>query len=331
MHEKIITIDRYIAEQEHEYPEATGAFSSILYNLVLAAKVTWREVSKAGLVNIVGSADQTNIQGEEQQKLDVFANNAIIKFCQQSREVCVMASEEEDTIIDLSANFPDAKYVLLFDPLDGSSNIDVNAPIGTIFSIYRRVGASELTEECLQPGIKQVAAGYIIFGSSTMLVYTTGRGTHGFTLDPSIGEFLLSHPDIRIPEKGTIYSCNEGNFSKWNESVKQYVQWVKESDAGTKRPYKARYIGSLIADVHRTLLKGGIFAYPAEIKTPKGKLRLCYEANPMAFVVEQAGGMGVNEQGQRILEQKPSELHERTSLYLGSVQNIEELAGFLKA
>ena len=328
MDKNIITLSRFINDQENLHPRATGAFSSILYNLVLAAKVIWREVTKAGLVDILGTNATTNIQGETQQKLDVFANEAIRKFTRHSGELCVLASEEEENFIDLTNTYPNAKYVLLFDPLDGSSNIDVNAPIGTIFSLYERISppdSTDLLPDCLQKGTAQVASGYILYGSSTMLIYTTGHGTHGFTLDPSIGEFLLSHPNIKIPNKGKIYSFNEGNYHKWNKSIKNYIDSVKEKDEKKKTPYKSRYIGSLVADFHRTLFKGGIFGYPSDTKNPSGKLRLLYEANPMAFIIEQAGGKAVNEQGKRILEIEPKELHQRIPLFLGSSENIEEL------
>lgn len=326
MHRKIITLDLFINEQEHRYPEATGALSSILYNLVLAGKVIWREVSKAGLVDILGATGNENIHGEIRQKLDVFANEAILKFTQRSGEICVLASEEETSFVDVTDTYPHATYVLLYDPLDGSSNIDVNAPIGTIFSIYKRISPPDtdnLLPDCLQPGIKQIAAGYLLYGSSTMLVYTTGAGTHGFTLDPSIGEFLLSHKNIQIPEKGSIYSFNEGNYHRWDKKIRSYLDHIK--NPSDQKPYKSRYIGSLVADVHRTLCRGGIFGYPADSKNPQGKLRLLYEANPMALLIEQAGGKAINQEGARILEIQPVELHQRVPLFVGSKSNIEEL------
>ena len=293
---KVITIERHIIEGERAHPGATGNFSGLLRDLTLAFKVIWREVSKAGLVNILGSVGRENIHGDQVKKLDVFADETIYKAMDHGGHLCVMASEENEDVLHIPEHYPTGKYVLIYDPLDGSSNIDANATIGTIISIYRRVTPSGKGSmaDCLQPGYKQVAAGYAIYGSSTMLVYTTGDGVHGFTLDPAIGEFLLSHENIRIPRRGKIYSVNEGNTHRWSEGMKRYINHLQEEDKETGRPYSSRYIGSLVGDIHRTLLYGGIFLYPADAKNPEGKLRLMYEGNPMAFLLEQAGGRASN-------------------------------------
>jgi fructose-1,6-bisphosphatase I len=316
---KVITIERHIIEGERAHPGATGNFSGLLRDLTLAFKVIWREVSKAGLVNILGSVGRENIHGDQVKKLDVFADETIYKAMDYGGHLCVMASEENEDVLHIPEHYPTGKYVLIYDPLDGSSNIDANATIGTIISIYRRVTPSGKGSmaDCLQPGYKQVAAGYVIYGSSTMLVYTTGDGVHGFTLDPAIGEFLLSHENIRIPRRGKIYSVNEGNTHRWSEGMKRYINHLQEEDKETGRPYSSRYIGSLVGDIHRTLLYGGIFLYPADAKNPEGKLRLMYEGNPMAFLLEQAGGRASNG-CQRILDIQPKTLHQRTPLFLGS-------------
>lgn len=321
--QKVIPIERHIIEGERAHPGATGDFSGLLRDLTLAAKIIWREVSKAGLVDILGDVGRENISGDQVKKLDVFADDTIYKAMDHGGHLCVMASEENEDVLHIPDQYPTGKYVLLYDPLDGSSNIDANVNIGTIFSIYRRVTPSGngRLEDCLQPGYKQLAAGYIIYGSSTMLVYTTGDGVHGFTLDPSIGEFLLSHENIRIPKKGTIYSVNVGNYSRWNEGMKKYVHYLHEEEKPSNRPYSLRYIGSMVADIHRTLLYGGIFMYPGDKKNPEGKLRLMYECNPMAFIIEQAGGRASNGK-QRILDIQPSSLHQHTPLFLGSEQDI---------
>ncbi|MEK6756176.1 MAG: class 1 fructose-bisphosphatase [Bacteroidota bacterium] len=320
---KIITIERHIIEGERAHPGATGNFSGLLRDLTLAFKVIWREVSKAGLVNILGSVGRENIHGDQVKKLDVFADEIIYKAMDHGGHLCVMASEENEDVLNIPEHYPTGKYVLIYDPLDGSSNIDANATIGTICSIYRRVTPSGngSMEDCLQPGYKQIAAGYVIYGSSTMLVYTTGDGVHGFTLDPAIGEFLLSHENIRIPQRGKIYSVNEGNYHRWSEGIKQYISYLQEEDTTTGRPYSTRYIGSLVGDIHRTLLYGGIFMYPADSKNPEGKLRLMYEGNPMAFLVEQAGGRASNG-SHRILDIQPKKLHQRTPLFLGSEEDV---------
>lgn len=293
---KIITVQRHIIEQERDHPEATGELTGLLWDLTIAAKIISREVNRAGLADILGLTGQENIHGEEVKKLDEYANDVIIKSMDHGGHLCVMASEENEDIIPIPDQYPKGKYMLMFDPLDGSSNIDANVSVGTIFSIYRRktTAGNGTLEDCLRKGVEQVAAGYIVYGSSTMLVYTAGHGSHGFTLDPGIGEFLLSHKNIQIPSRGKIYSINEGNTNTWDEGTRKYINDLKKVTPETgQKPYSLRYIGSLVADFHRTLLYGGIFLYPADYKDPnkpKSKLRLLYEAAPLAFIVEQAGG-----------------------------------------
>ncbi len=320
----VVTIERFIIEQERQFPEATGELSGVLYDIALAAKMIASKVRSAGLVDILGAEGTDNVQGEAQQKLDVIANDIIVKAMDHGGRLCAMASEEEPDLIPIPDGFKCGKYVLTFDPLDGSSNIDVNVPVGTIFSVMKKisVGHRGELEDMLQPGRRQVAAGYVIYGSSTMLVYTTGQGAHGFTLDPSIGEFLLSHPHIRIPETGKFLSVNDSYEQHWEEPVKQLMRRYRGLD-GTHKPLSVRYVGSLVADFHRNLLAGGVFAYPANAKSPKGKLRLLYEANPLAFIVEQAGG-AASDGHRRVLELQPTELHERTPLFIGSKREVEE-------
>jgi fructose-1,6-bisphosphatase I len=320
----VVTIERFIIEQERQFPEATGELSGVLYDIALAAKMIASKVRSAGLVDILGAEGKDNVQGEAQQKLDVISNDIIVKAMDHGGRLCAMASEEEPDIIPIPDNFKCGKYVLTFDPLDGSSNIDVNVPVGTIFSVMKKisVGTRGELEDMLQPGRRQVAAGYVIYGSSTMLVYTTGQGAHGFTLDPSIGEFLLSHPDIKIPESGKFLSVNDSYEQYWEEPVKALMRRYRGLD-GQHKPLSVRYVGSLVADFHRNLLAGGVFAYPANAKSPKGKLRLLYEANPLAFIVEQAGGAASNGH-KRIMELQPTELHERTPLFIGSKREVEE-------
>jgi len=323
----VVTIDRHIIDEERRYPEATGALSSVLTDLALAAKLIHREVSKAGLVDILGSTGVRNVHGERVQKLDAFAHEVIYKALDHAGTLCCMASEEEEEMIPIPERFPAGEYVLLYDPLDGSSNIDVNVSIGTIFSIHRKVTSGErgTLEDCLQPGHRQVAAGYVVYGSSTMLVYSSGNGVHGFTLDPSIGEFLLSHPDIRIPEPpAPIYSVNEAYRARWDEGQRSFVDHLKGREEG----FRARYIGSLVADVHRTLLQGGIFMYPGDRRNPKGKLRLLYEAAPMAYICAQAGGRASDGKAS-ILDVVPERLHQKTPLYLGSTELVERAESFL--
>jgi fructose-1,6-bisphosphatase I len=318
----VVTIERYIIEQEHLYPEATGELSGLLYDIALAAKMIANKVRMAGLADIIGATENENVQGEIQQKLDVLANDMIINALDHSGRLCAMASEEEPDIIQIPDNFRCGKYCLLFDPLDGSSNIDVNVPVGTIFSVLRKItrGARGEMEDMLQPGRRQVAAGYVIYGSSTMMVYTTGQGVHGFTLDPQIGEFLLSHPNIRIPEHGRYLSVNDSYEQVWDEDVRSLMRRYRGLD-GMRDPMSVRYVGSLVADFHRNLLGGGLFAYPANENNPRGKLRLLYEANPLAFIVEQAGGLGSNG-SIRILDVEPTELHQRTPLFIGSKHDV---------
>lgn len=334
MPEEIITIERHILEQERAYPEATGVFTSLLYDIALAAKIIARETSRAGLVQILGLAGKTNVQGEAQMKLDVFANQTIIRMNSYTGRLAVMASEEEPDIIPIPEGYPTGRYVLVFDPLDGSSNIDVNASIGTIFGIYRRrtPAGPGTVEDCLQPGRDLAAAGYIIYGSSTMMVYTTGNGVHGFTLDPGVGEFLLSHPNIHIPAEPKYYSVNQGNEKYWSEGVRRFTRWLQGMDEeNPRKPLSGRYIGSLVADFHRNLLEGGVFYYPQDYKDPskpKGKLRLLYEAAPLAFIAEHAGGYASD--GQRpILEVVPQTLHQRTALFIGNRDLVEMAEKFI--
>lgn len=326
------TLERFIMEQQRQFPDATGEFTRLFQQLALAGKIIASRVNMAGLVGVLGVTGETNVQGETVQKLDIFANNALIHVLEAGGQVCLMASEEIEDPIPISTKFPRGRYVLMFDPLDGSSNIDVNASIGTIFSVLERTSDSEqepsLTD-CLQPGTKQVAAGYIIYGSSTMFVYTSGNGVHGFTLDPTVGDFFLSHPNITMPERGKIYSVNEGNRNRWLPGVGRWVDWVRSSDNRSGSGYTQRYIGSLVADFHRTLLKGGVFAYPGDVKNPEGKLRLLYEASPMALLAEQAGG-SASTGTEDILKIQPEALHQRVPLFIGSRGDVADALGFLK-
>jgi len=326
----VVTIDRFIIEQERRFPEATGALSGILYDLAVAAKMIASKVRLAGLADILGAQGTANVQGELQQKLDVIANSIIVKALDHGGRLCAMASEEEEGIIVVPDKFQRGEYVLLFDPLDGSSNIDVNIPVGTIFSVLRRVtpaGGPGTIADMLQPGMRQIAAGYVIYGSSTMLVYTTGQGAHGFTLDPAIGEFLLSHPDIRTPERGRYLSVNDAYERHWTEPVKELMRYYRGMN-GRRDPMNVRYVGSLVADFHRNLLGGGLFAYPANTASPTGKLRLLYECNPLAFVCEQAGGAAIDGR-QRILEARPTELHQRSPYFVGSKADVEAALDYL--
>jgi fructose-1,6-bisphosphatase I len=331
------TITQHILNQQRENPEATGALTHLLYELIVAAKVISKEVNKAGLGDILGTTGKVNIQDEQVQKLDEFANKVIIERMQHIGQLCCMGSEEIADLIDIPVRYPKGNYILLFDPLDGSSNIDVNVSIGTIFGIYKKQTDEDdinfLLSEVLQPGKNQVAAGYFIYGSSTIMVYTTGSGVHGFTLYPSVGEFLLSHENIRIPERGKIYSVNESNYEYWNDKTRALINYFKARDKETDRPYTARYVGSLVADFHRNLLKGGIFMYPSDLKDerkPTGKLRLMLEANPLAMVVHEAGGYASDGHGP-ILEIKPEELHQRVPLYIGSREDVLIAEKFISA
>lgn len=325
------TLSEFIIEKQHEFSHATGELTAILAAIKLAAKLIHREINKAGLVNNLGKSDQVNIQGEEQCRLDIFANDVLKSALEARQVVAGIASEEEDDFVVFGdEKSQKGKYVVLMDPLDGSSNIDVNVSVGTVFSIYHRitpVGSSIQAIDFLQTGRKQVAAGYIIYGSSTMLVYTTGHGVNGFTYDPSIGEFCLSHPDLNFPEKGSIYSINEGFYLKFPEGVKKYLKYCQEE--AQDRPYTSRYIGSLVADFHRNLLKGGIYIYPETAQYPQGKLRLLYECNPIAFLAEQASGKASNGKN-TILDIVPTHLHQRSPFYVGARQMVLDCESFLE-
>ena len=330
--EKSITLNEFIIHQQAEFPEATGNFSCLLHHIGIAAKKVNREVNKAGLVDILGRSGCENVQGEEQQKLDVYANEAFMEELQASGECCGIASEENEDVTTFHEGLcRNAKYIVCMDPLDGSSNIDVNVSVGTIFSIYRRkspIGEAAVLDDFLQKGSEMVAAGYIIYGSSTMLVYTVGRGVNGFTLDPSLGEFCLSHPNNKTPASGKIYSINEGNYEKFPVGIKKYIKYCQEKDAKTNRPYTSRYIGSLVADFHRNMLKGGVFMYPSTDSHPNGKLRLLYECNPIAFIAEQAGGLAFSEEG-RILDLQPEAIHQRVTFYAGAHDMVMKVKEFL--
>lgn len=331
---RITTLNEFIIERQSEFPYAKGELTRLLHHVGIAAKIVNKKVNKAGLVDILGEAGAVNIQGETQKKMDVFADEQFIAALRASGECCGFASEEnEDTIFFNDDMSKDGKYIFCMDPLDGSSNIDVNVSIGTIFSIYRRIsprGTTPVMEDFLQPGRNQVAAGYIIYGSSTMLMYTTGMGVNGFTLDTSIGEFCLSHENIRTPQAGTLYSINEGNYVHFPGGVKKYIKYCQEMDPDTNRPYSSRYIGSLVADFHRNLLKGGIFLYPQTAKAPTGKLRLVYECNPIAYLAEQAGGKA-STGTQSVLDIQPDSLHMRVPFYVGSKEMVEKVESFLEA
>jgi fructose-1,6-bisphosphatase I len=335
MFRKFVTLYRHIIDQERKYPEATGELSDLLADIALACKVISLEVNRAGLIDILGFTGDKNVHGEVVKKLDVFAHDTLIGAMKVSGHLCAVASEESEDFIPIEEQFmgnrPMSKYICHFDPLDGSSNIDANISIGTIFSIYKRLSASGpgKIEDVLQKGSCQVAAGYVIYGSSTVMVYTTGEGVHGFTLDPTVGEFLLFHENIKIPKKSKIYSVNEGNYTKWDTKLQKYIDNIKASNPEKGRPYSSRYVGSLVADFHRNLLYGGIFMYPADKKNVNGKLRLMYEANPLAFVVEQAGGRASNGR-ERILDIQPESLHQRTPLFIGSQEDVIEAESYLK-
>ncbi len=326
----ILTLGQFIIEKQNDFPYAKGELSRLLRDIGIASKIVNREVNKAGLLDILGDAGTINIQGESQKKLDMFANEQFISALQSGGECCIVASEENDEFVYIDGEVSkNAKYIVAIDPLDGSSNIDVNVAVGTIFSIYRRksVEGKATLADVLQNGTEQVAAGYVIYGSSTMLVYTTGKGVNGFTLDPSIGEFCLSHPQMKIPDNGAIYSINEGNYVHFPEGVKKYLKYCQIEDATTLRPYISRYIGSMVADIHRNMIKGGIFIYPTTSSAPNGKLRLVYECNPMAFIIEQAGGRATDGYS-RILDKDVTSLHQRSAIFIGSenmVLKVEEL------
>ncbi|HZJ21418.1 MAG TPA: class 1 fructose-bisphosphatase [Pricia sp.] len=328
---KNITLGEFIIENQSSFPYSTGELSKLINAIRLAAKVVNHEVNKAGLVDIIGDVGETNIQGEDQQKLDVFANDKFIQSLKNREIVCGIASEESEDFISINSNDErnQNKYVVLIDPLDGSSNIDVNVSVGTIFSVYRRitpVGSPVTMEDFLQPGKNQVAAGYIVYGTSTMLVYTTGDGVNGFTLNPAIGTFYLSHPNMQFPETGNIYSVNEGHYIHFHQGVKDYIKYCQKEEED--RPYTARYIGSLVSDFHRNMIKGGIYMYPKSSVTEEGKLRLLYECNPMAFLAEQANGLAIGGRS-RILDVVPTELHQRIPFFAGSRKMVEKLQEFL--
>jgi fructose-1,6-bisphosphatase I len=330
--QKTTTLGQFIIAKQADFPYAKGELSRLLRDIGIAAKIVNREVNKAGLMDILGQAGSVNIQGENQHKLDVYADEQFIAALKCGGECCILASEENADIIRLDTGISsDAKYIVAIDPLDGSSNIDVNVPVGTIFSIYRRKSAfgPASLKDVLQKGTEQVAAGYVVYGSSTMLVYTTGKGVNGFTLDPSIGEFCLSHPDMQIPKKGLIYSINEGNYVHFPQGVKSYIKYCQVEDEASQRPYASRYIGSMVADVHRNLIKGGIFIYPITSSAPNGKLRLVYECNPMAFIIEQAGGWASNG-ASRILELEVTTLHQRSPIFIGSEEMVKTAEHFMQ-
>lgn len=325
------TLDEFIIERQDHFQYSTGELSRLLNSILLAARVVSHKVKKAGLIDIIGSVGATNVQGEDQQKLDLYAHNIFVETLINREIVCGIASEENDNFITIQGldSAHNNKYVVLMDPLDGSSNIDVNVSVGTIFSVYHRispVGTPVTMEDFLQPGTKQVAAGYILYGTSTMIVYTTGKGVNGFTLNQAIGSFYLSHPDMKCPEDGNVYSVNEGNYVHFPQGVKDYIKYCQEEKEN--RPYTSRYIGSLVSDCHRNLIKGGVYLYPSTLKAPNGKLRLLYECNPMAFITEQAGGAASNG-SQRILELNPKELHERTPFYCGSKNMVKKIEEFI--
>lgn len=328
---KLTTLYRHIIAEERKIPEATGQLSDLLSDIALACKVISLEVNRAGLIDILGLTGDENVQGEEVKKLDVYANDTLKNIMKMGGHACALCSEEEETFVPIDEVYNDYshKYIIHFDPLDGSSNIDANISIGTIFSVYKRLSAHGPGEirDCLQVGLKQVAAGYVVYGSSTIMVYTAGNGVHGFTLDPSVGEFLISYDDMKIPRKSKTYSVNEGNYTKWSKGIQKYVDYLKQPDKATGRPYSSRYVGSLVADFHRNLLYGGIFIYPADDKNKNGKLRLMYEANPLAFIVEQAGGLATDGR-KRILEIVPEGLHQRTPLFIGSPEDVKQAMKF---
>jgi fructose-1,6-bisphosphatase I len=326
----LVTLSQFVLAEERRHPGASGEFTGIITDIAIACKIINREVVRAGLTELLGGAGTTNVHGEKVQRLDHFAHDIIHRALAHTGQLAVCASEEAEDVIPTPEGGVPGKYVVNFDPLDGSSNIDANINIGTIFSILPRatVRGPGTVEDCLQPGVRQVAAGYVLYGSSTMLVYTTGEGVHGFTFEPSIGEFLLSHPDIKTPARGRIYSVNEGNAGRWSPGVKRFVNWMKEDAPEDGRPYRARYIGSLVADFHRNLLYGGIFMYPADARSPRGKLRVLYESSPLAFVAERAGGAATDGR-RRVMEIVPTALHERTPLFIGSREDVERCGEFL--
>lgn len=330
----LVTIERHIAEEAAFHPEATGEFSRLLRDLTLALRILARDVRRAGLNDVLGMTDGMNVHGERVKRLDIHANEVIYRAMDHGGHLCVMASEESDGLMNIPDDYRKGKYVLVFDPLDGSSNIDVNVSIGTIFSIYKRLDETATTPgtlaDVLQPGYKQVAAGYAMYGSSTQLVYTSGNGVDVFTFDPTIGEFLLTFEKIRIPKRGRIYSVNSGNAHKWPQGVRDYVSNLLRPSEDGLRPYSLRYVGTMVADIHRTLHYGGIFMYPSDASSPTGKLRLVYEVNPMAFIVEQAGGRATDGQ-RRVLDIQPDSLHQRVPCFIGSEDDVRDAEAALVA
>jgi fructose-1,6-bisphosphatase I len=326
-----VTLSQFLLRQERLHPEATGEFTSLLIDIALAAKTINRAVIRAGLVDVLGYTGGENVQGEKVQKLDIFAHEVLYQVLGTTGQLAVLASEEDENVIQVPSDQPLGNYVVNFDPLDGSSNISANVNIGTIFSVLRRVssGGKGTEADAIQPGNRQLCAGYVMYGSRTMLVYTTGHGVHGFTFEPSLGEFLLSHRDIRTPKRGRIYSVNEGNYFSWDDGFKRYVDWLKQENGGEGRPYSARYIGSLVADFHRNLMYGGIYMYPRDRKNASGKLRVLYEAAPLAFIAEQAGG-AASDGTQPIMDVVPTALHQRTPLLIGSAEDVAECEAFIQ-
>jgi fructose-1,6-bisphosphatase I len=331
-HGQIITIERHILEEQSSFPEATGTLTNLLYDIALAGKIIASKTNRAGLAEILGRTGATNIQGEQVQKLDQFADATFFRMNDHTGRVALMASEEHEDILPIPEKYSSGKYILLYDPLDGSSNIDYNICLGTIFCIYHKITAGRGSlEDCLQKGRQIVAAGYLLYGTSTMLVYSTGRGVNGFTLDPAVGEFLLSHPDIRIPEPPRYYSVNQGNEYYWSKGVQEYTSWLRGREPGS-RDLSARHVGSLVADFHRNLLAGGVFYYPADTRDPNkphGKLRLLYEVIPLAFLAEQAGGRG-SDGTQNILDIQPQRLHQRTPFFVGNKELVEQAEAFIR-
>ena len=331
MYSRAVTLAQFLEQKERQHPEATGEFTSVLMDIALASKMINREVIRAGLVDVLGYTGTENVHGEKVQKLDRFAHETITRVLGSTGQLAVLASEEDEDVIHVPDGQPVGKYVVNFDPLDGSSNINAGVNIGTIFSMLPRVtrrGGGSL-QDCLQAGARQLCAGYVMYGSSTMLVYTTGHGVHVFTYEPSIGEYLLSQAEIRTPKRGHIYSVNEGNYTQWTDGVKRYIDYLKADDGKTSRPYSSRYVGSLVADFHRNLLYGGIFLYPGDRKNPRGKLRVLYEAAPLAFIAEEAGGLASDGE-RRILDLVPGSLHERTPLFIGSPEDVAECETFVQ-
>jgi fructose-1,6-bisphosphatase I len=330
---KLVTIERHIAEEQEFHPGATGEYSRLLRDLTLALRIIARDVRRAGLSDVLGITDSTNVHGETVKKLDEYANEVIFRAMDHGGHLCVMASEESQGLMKIPEHYRKGKYVLIFDPLDGSSNIDVNITIGTIFSIYRRLDPTAVDdgteEDVLQPGFRQIAAGYACYGSATNLVYTSGNGVDVFTYDQTIGDFLLTHEKVRIPERGKYYSVNEGNYQKWDKRLQQYIEYLKSPSDDGRRPYSLRYIGTAVADIHRTLHYGGIFMYPPDSSAPGGKLRLMYELNPLSMIIEQAGGIATDG-ATRILDLQPQSIHQRAPVYMGSSGDVAELQQFLR-